>query len=324
MASKNDLVYANFYREHLRNTHYDRQKYNQAAQRTWDLERMYTRILMEMAANRFKWHGLPNSVDVRFLELQLLTSGMAVYYFDERYGKHFALKGSPVGSVDFVDNPTEYNVYGYNFISKRIPAHAAVPIWNNYLRTPDTDIIRIYAFKLAELDRTIEINSRNARRTKLLVVDEDQKLSGQQLVNQFDNGEGMIPVSRKGYQEIMLQAIDLGIDADSIEKLHILRVRIWGECMGLLGIDNANQDKKERLVASEVDANGEQTSAMKHVALNARRMACYAINERFVGHKVSVEFHIDAEDAQPPQVGLGLPGVPEDDEAEETEEASTR
>lgn len=319
MASKNDLVYANFYREHLRNTHHDRQKYNQAAQRTWDLERMYTRILMEMAANRFKWHGLPNSVDVRFLELQLLTHGLCIYYFDERYGKHFALKGTGIGSVDFVDNYTEYQVYGYNFISKRIPAHSAVAIWNNYLRTPDTDIIRIYAFKLAELDRTIEINSRNARRTKLLVVDEDQRLSGQHLVNQFDNGEGMIAVSRKGYQDTMLEAIDLGVDADSIEKLHILRVRLWSEAMGLLGIDNANQDKKERLVASEVDANSEQTSAMKHVALNARRMACYAINERFPGHKVSVEFHIDADNAEPPQVGLGLPALQDEEESEEVD-----
>ena len=67
--------------------------------------------------------------------------------------------------------------------------------------------------------------------------------------------------------------LDFGGHPENLDKLMIARTRIWNECMGLLGVNNANQDKKERLVADEVEANDEQVMAMKNVALNARRMA---------------------------------------------------
>jgi hypothetical protein len=88
--------------------------------------------------------------------------------------------------------------------------------------------------------------------------------------------------------------MDLGIDANVIEKLHILKVRQWNECMGYLGINNANQDKKERLVADEVDANNEQVAASRNVALNARQEACGLINKLY-GLNVSVDFRAEEE-----------------------------
>jgi len=91
--------------------------------------------------------------------------------------------------------------------------------------------------------------------------------------------EGLLPI-----------ALDLGINEHALEKLHIVRTRLWSECMGLLGINNANQDKKERLVASEVDANDDQVSSMQYVNLNARRQACHMINARY-GLDVSVEYN---------------------------------
>jgi hypothetical protein len=59
--------------------------------------------------------------------------------------------------------------------------------------------------------------------------------------------------------------------------------------MGMLGINGANQDKKERLVAAEVGANDEQVQASRNVALNARQFACEQINQLW-GLNVSVDF----------------------------------
>jgi len=93
--------------------------------------------------------------------------------------------------------------------------------------------------------------------------------------------------------DLLPTALDLGINPDSLEKLHILRTRKWNECMTLLGIDNANQDKKERLVASEVDANDGQIQSSAGVALNARQHAAEEINRRWPMLKLSVEFDPD-------------------------------
>lgn len=81
----------------------------------------------------------------------------------------------------------------------------------------------------------------------------------------------------------------------------IAKSKLWNECMGLLGINNANQDKKERLVAAEVGANDEQVEATRNIALNARQQACDRINDMF-GLDISVDFK------SPPPASTDAPG----------------
>ena len=57
--------------------------------------------------------------------------------------------------------------------------------------------------------------------------------------------------------------------------------------MTFLGINNANMDKRERLVDDEVQANNEQVKACEDVMLKAREDAVKRINEMF-GLKISV------------------------------------
>jgi hypothetical protein len=62
--------------------------------------------------------------------------------------------------------------------------------------------------------------------------------------------------------------------------------------MTFLGINNSNQDKRERLVADEVAANDQQISAARNSAMGARKYACEQINKRF-GLDISVEWNED-------------------------------
>jgi hypothetical protein len=58
--------------------------------------------------------------------------------------------------------------------------------------------------------------------------------------------------------------------------------------MTFLGINNANMNKRERLVDDEVQANNEQIMYSADVMLKARERACKRINEIF-GLNISVE-----------------------------------
>ena len=58
--------------------------------------------------------------------------------------------------------------------------------------------------------------------------------------------------------------------------------------MTFLGVNNANMDKRERLVDDEVQANNEQVQASEDVFLKARKDACKLINEMF-GTNISVK-----------------------------------
>jgi len=267
-------------------------KRNQTDYRTAVIERMYLRVLGELCMGRFEWKGFESTgVNVRYLELNLYFMALCVVFRDEpvigpggvvvRHGTNqiFGLRGAPSGGYNLVQDPIAFTVTGPNYVGRTVSALKAVPVWANAFRYPDNDIVQIYANRLAEIDRTIEINTRNARRNKVLTYNENSTLTAKNINDMIDRGEATIPVNFAIGD--MVAALDLGVDPKSIEALSILRSRLWNEAMGLLGINNANQDKKERLVEAEVGANDDQVNSARRVNLNARQKAAEEISEMF-------------------------------------------
>jgi len=294
---------------------------NPGAQREQAIHAMLERSITELALNRFKWSNLPSSVDPRFIEISLLFNGNCVWYWDKDFDKLVAVNGTGTGYMNFLQHPVSFTIIGpgsrvngvdgaaQTFSPKTLSAYLpeadsdkpiekqkkkAIGMYPNYLRIPEIDVINIYASRLATIDHTLEINTKNARRNKILTVTSNNQLSLTNIARQQDEGVEVISVKNGADPNANIDTLDLGILPDSYEKLSILRARWWNECMGLLGIDNANQDKKERLVADEVSANDAQTDSMRFVALNARREALKHINSVF-GQNISVEFNVEVE-----------------------------
>lgn len=287
-ANGADSVYTN----HLRGSQF---KTNTATDSEALHEMMYERILTELSVNRFKWTGLPDEISVRWMELNLFYQALSVFFYDDKYEKYMALQGGGTNYLNMLNDPTAFVVIGQGtYGSKNISARDCVPVWANMLRRPDLDIVRIYSKKLASMDRTIEINALNARQTKVLVSGENQRLSVANINRQVEEGQNSVSIAGPLGDLAFIQALDLGVNPDTIEKLDIVRARQWNVCMGLLGIENANQDKKERLVGGEVDANNGQTQSMRFVHLNERRKAADAINKKY-GLSVTVDFYTEAE-----------------------------
>lgn len=263
------------------------------------IQRMYERVLRALAMNRFKW-TFPDSdeigVDKRFLERTLFFRALSVFYYDKDYNKYLALSGAGAGPLNMLDNPTQFTVVGNNFIAKTLEAAEVVPIWSNYERYPDLDIVSVYASRLANLDRSVEINAANARRSKVIVTPDGQRLSWVNINRQLDEGLNGIQLNADGIAADVpnIIALDLNVDPMTILNLDMVGSRVWNKAMSMLGIENSNQDKKERLVSAEVDANNDQTSSMRRVNLNAREMACDEIKKKFK-LDVGVEYYTDAE-----------------------------
>ena len=289
-------------------------KKNPANRQEQLIENMYIRLLTDLAASRFKWTNLPEEIDGRFLELTLFYQALSVFYYDGRYDKYMSLRANMNGWLDYQNNPTGFNVIGNNFTSVSVSAvrdgkvptsndgksferiGMGIPIWANKQRIPDIDIVLIYAKKLANFDRTVEINSQNARMPKVVVSNEAMNLTMANLSRQIEEGQNNLKV-RGNVNLEDIKALDLGIDPLTILNLDIVRDRQWNKCMTLLGIQSSNQDKKERLVSDEVTANGDQTSMMRYVNLNERRRAVDKIN-KFYKLDIKVEYYTDEERAE--------------------------
>lgn len=292
--SKGDYVGSEIYGPHLNGGRFSNNPaYNEQIQ----YQLMYERMLTELAANRFKWENLPDEIDERFLELTLFRSALAVFFHSsslpgdvDNYNKYFALRGSPAGQLDMYDNAVSFMVNGNSMLNATLDTKNCVPIWANYLRVPDHDIVRTFSRRLAEFDQSISIASMNMRNTNFVATTENQKLSITNMIRQRDAGQPVIYTSKGIDPMEAIQVIDMKVHPDTLPKLMIAKAKLWNECMTLLGINNANQDKRERLVSDEVSANDEQIDAVRQIALNARQQACDKINKMY-RLKLSVDFH---------------------------------
>lgn len=262
--------------------------FNNAKQKKRILGNMYSKLFMQLSMARFKWEGVPDEIDNRSIEYNLFMNGLLVFLQDEptNTGKYFMLKATPAGPIDYYDNPYGYNIYGPALMSKYIPRTKCVPIWSNIMRVPDHDIIRIYAEKMSEFDITIDIMAKNMRHPVLLVGDDRLRLSLQNAYRQLEEGQPVIALGKYLGERIdeSIQSFDLGSrgsDGTKISDIQIAKTRIFNECMTWLGINNSNQDKRERLVASEVSSNDSQIFQFRNISLKTRKNAVEEINDRY-------------------------------------------
>lgn len=291
MARKGmDFVQREYYDKHLRGTaavsgHEDR---------ALMLFNYHVKRIQKMCMARRKWLGMPKTIDIRFLELELYRSGLVIFYYDYELKRFLAAKGAQQNRLDMFENPTAFRVFGNSLVKpKTLPAEMVVPIWANDLRTPDHDLVMLWAARIAEFEVTFDVNSKNARRPRVLVYDEETQMSAQNINNLIDQGVPTIEVAVDPTSTGMINSFDLGIDPRMLQELHITRMRLENQMMGELGINNANQDKKERLVSDEVDANNDQVYVSRAVNLNALKFACLKINDKWEGLNVQVEYGSD-------------------------------
>lgn len=295
MSKKTDYVQDNIYARF--NGFKNNPNINQKAM----LKSMYLRALTGMSMSRFKWHGLPDTVDERFLELTLMGRGLAVFYYDAEYGRFMALRGTGAGSVNMYDNPTEFRVYGNAMLNKTLSPKECVPIWANVWRKPDWDTLEIYSDKLAEIDRTIEIDMLTLRHPVILAANANERLTLTNAFREVQDGSPVIFGTEAMLEESLdnkIRAFDMSTSSIDLTSIMTVKSRIWNEALTLLGIFNVNDDKRERMVVEEAAGASGQVLAMRAMALEPRLQACEQINKMF-DLDVSVEWNIDSGSEMP-------------------------
>lgn len=246
----------------------------------------YYNRLLELAINMYEWKNLPDTVDERFLELTLFSDGMAVYFRDEILGD-LCLQTMIGGNLDVYRIPMERTAYAANGYQVRLDPTNSVIIFNNYTHTNSMLDIEMYARRLYNIERTIDVNV-NAQKTPVMVIgSEAQRLTLKNLMMQYDGNEPFI----YGDDKLNVNALSvLRLDAPYVaDKLNILKRQIWNEALTYLGIENSNTEKKERLVTDEITSNLGGVEAQRFCRLNARRKAADQINAMF-GTNITVDF----------------------------------
>lgn len=250
----------------------------------------YYNRLHELSISMFEWKNVPTTIDVRYLEQTLFDKGVAVYFKDEVIGD-LALSATLNGKFDVYGIPQTVRAVaknGYNRVLK--VGEEGIVIYNNYLHTNSRPDIELFAERLANLDRTIDVNA-NAQKTPVLVqCEEQQRLT---MLNLYKEYDGNAPVVF-GDNNLNTKGISvLKTDAPYVaDKLYALKTQIWNEALTYLGISNINVQKKERLITDEVTRNQGGTIASRYSRLQSRRDAVEKINALF-GTDIEVNYRED-------------------------------
>lgn len=260
--------------------------------------------LAMLAQSRYKWNGLPNGIEERHIERLLFSEGRCMFFHDDTVGWMVA-KCAEAGSLNYYDDPTKLLPVATNFTPDTPEEYengeTAVLILNNDYARPTAHTIMLFAARLTELQRTADINIHAQKTPVILKTTEKQRLSAKSVYNQWNGFEPLIIADKAIDEGITMEAIR--IDAPVVfDKLTIERNKAWQECMTFLGIDNANTDKRERLVDDEVRANNQQIELSAHVMLKARQEAARQMSE-LCGCKITVELRDVQKPAEAAQEG---------------------
>ena len=250
----------------------------------------YYNRLIELSIAMFDWTGLPGTIDPRFLELTLFKYGQAVFFEDEVMG-YLALTNAVQGGFDVYGYPVASRAYSpYNNYQKNLTLDDSVIIYNNYLRTPSSLDVEVFAKRLYNLDRVIDVNA-NAQKTPVLIkCAETQRLTMKNLYKEFD-GNSPVIFGDNGLNDANFTV--LSTEAPYVaDRIYQLKTQIWNEALTYLGISNINVQKKERLITDEVSRNMGGVIASRYSRLNARQNACEKINKMF-GLNVWCEYRDD-------------------------------
>lgn len=245
--------------------------------------------LMLVARSLFEWENLPNNMDERWIEKYLFTSGKCIFYKDPVMG--YMVAGlAQQGGVNCYGDPTSVwpvaENYTYNG-EKLVNGENCYVIRNNDLMLPNFPIIRHYAYKLCNIDRAIDTNVEAVKTPIIVRCSEKQKLSLKNAINQRKDNEPVIWSSDLADINEMVDTLTTNAPI-VFPQLQTQKHMILNEVFTDLGINNANMDKRERMVANEVEANNEQVKACEDVMLKARQQACKEIN-RIFGTNISVK-----------------------------------
>lgn len=239
---------------------------------------MYRRQLLSLAENVFEFKGLPEFIDVSYLNAQLVINGSIAFFYDDILGL-LALPYANFGGLDVYGRPKQIQVYSNTGYNKKLNYGEFVIMYDNNGHYPLLADIIQYAERIAMNTRTSDINISQQRTPRFWKTKTENLKSIQDLVNNVDsNSETVISYDNLDLDDTTLVLEPAPFVADKIDQ-H--QEKIWNEFLRLIGISNLSYQKKERNIKDEINAMQGGTIASRFSRFEPRQRAVQQINKKF-------------------------------------------
>ena len=256
----------------------------------------YLERFKKVALSIFEWVNLPKSMNAEYLEKCLYYNGQCALLKDKNYG-FINTNCCSNGNINIYGYPTSLNCYSFEYSTNRKlytglidnlsdlqqaqrQYYECILVQNNWERVPTAGTMELFAYRLYEAERTIDINIKAQKTPVLLLIDEKQRLAFENIYSQFDGNRPVIFGDKYSLSTDQIRSIKTNAPfvADKIQEY---KKEIWNEALTFLGVNNIMVDKKERLITDEANSNNELINLNLQSYLAPRQEACRQFNEKF-------------------------------------------
>ena len=244
----------------------------------------------KVALSIFEWVNLPSSMNAMYLEKCLFFYGQCALLKDQNFG-FINTKCCSNGKLNLYGYPVSLHCYSYEYQTNRRLYTGintsinndytdCILVQNNWERIPTASTMELFAYRLYEAERTCDVNIKAQKTPVLLLIDENQRLTIENLYNQYDGNRPVIFGDKNNLDENKIKAIST--EAPFVaDKIMDYKKEIWNEALTFLGINNIMIDKKERLITDEANSNNELINLNLQSYLAPRQEACKQFNEKY-------------------------------------------
>ena len=256
----------------------------------------YEQTLMHLINTRvsqYKWEGLPDTCNARFLELCLLRGSALM----AKEGSNFlTLAAAPSQGVNlYGDTVTAYG-YGMNGFNKEYTLYVdgdnystpgqisagqpdAVLCRDNPVMYPEIGLLIATADRMTYTMRSLDIVNTNLRTPTIIEADPKEVKSIKDMYSQIDDGVPAVFARRDNIVK-NAELYNVGQDPATLKALWEHYQKLENNYRERVGIQtNADTDKKAQISEDEINSNNQAISMSQNVYLAERQKFCEKINK---------------------------------------------
>lgn len=258
---------------------------------------IWSHIFETAALSSFEWKNIPDLIDPRYIEICLFNFGMGGFFEMQRDTEMYAFaQATPLGNPNMYYNPQKVQLIPPNGVNQWVrwaywhvrsladksiivEAPDAIVCYDNIRRVSLKSMLRQYAMRLARIDRICDINFGVQATPYIINTIEERSKDAINLLKQLSGFEPAI-VRYKNTDGVQPEVLNLNAPYVA-DKLIADGSKIVNQALTLLGIDNSNTEKKERVIGEEAGSNDELIMLMRRSRAMCRQQFCEQVNDRF-------------------------------------------
>lgn len=260
----------------------------------------YIYRMKKIILSMFEWKNLPDTMNARYLEMCLYYKGQAAMLYDSNFG-YINTQAVDSGYINIYGLPTLINCFSYSYNTQRNLYVAdsdenpekdkeCILVMNTFERVPTCSTIELFAMRLAEAQRTADVNIKAQRTPVLVYGTKEQELTLKNMYAQYEGNAPVIYGNKDNLATSGLQAIKT--EAPYIaDKIIEYKKEIWNEFLTYIGVSNLDE-KKERMISTEANSNNEVINLNLETFLAPRKQACAEFNAKY-GLNIDVQVRSD-------------------------------